>query len=364
MRTAVEAHHELVNAPKRGISPAVVLFFLSPMTAELLSGSSPPSEFFRPFSLLLLGLLYGSGAILIRELVLRWRKGWPSVFVLGAAYGILEEGLMVKSFFDPQWMDLGPLSVYGRWGGVNWVWSLGLTLFHAVWSISIPILLVTLLFPNRAKEPWIGRRMFRVLAVLLLLDVVFGFLALTTYRPPVVPYLLAILAIVVLYLTSRWMPNASRRHLSIDATADKPHSLRCFALGLALTIAFFALLWVIPNTRVSALGDMALMLLLVTAGWLGLPRLIPASRWDARPLLALAGGALSFLIILAPLQELNPERAVEMRGMALVGLAMTLLLVWLGWRTRRLERDGVLPAAFSNVDTEGVTPLVTETSGP
>lgn len=359
MSTSIEASHHPVGSPKRGIPPALFLFFLSPMTAELLSGSSPPAEFFRPFSLLLLGLLYGSGAILIRELVLRWRKGWPSIFVLGTAYGILEEGLMVKSFFDPHWMDLGPLGVYGRWGGVNWVWSLGLTIFHAVWSIGIPILLVTLLFPDRAREPWIGRRVLRALAVLLLVDVVFGFLALTTYRPQAVPYVLAILAIVALCFTARRMPVALRKRPSIDTTADKPHSLRCFALGLAFTIAFFALLWVIPSTSVSALGDMALMLLLAAAGWLGLPRLIPASRWDARHLLALASGALSFLIVLAPLQELSPERSAETRGMALVGLAMAILLVWLGWRIRRLERDGVLPAALSNVDAERLTSLAT-----
>jgi probable HAF family extracellular repeat protein len=59
--------------------------------------------------LLVLTALYGSGSILIRELSLRWRKGWPSILALGAAYGIVEEGLMVKSFFDPNWVDLGTL---------------------------------------------------------------------------------------------------------------------------------------------------------------------------------------------------------------------------------------------------------------
>lgn len=32
-------------------------------------------------------------------------------------YNILEEGLMVKSFFDPSWLDLGVLGIYGGWGG-------------------------------------------------------------------------------------------------------------------------------------------------------------------------------------------------------------------------------------------------------
>jgi hypothetical protein len=334
-----------------------VLFFLSPMTAELLSGSSPPTEFFQPFSLLLLCLLYGSGAILIRELVLRWRKGWPSIVVLGAAYGIVEEGLMVKSFFDPEWVDLGPLGVYGRWAGVNWVWSLGLTMFHAVWSICTPILLVTLMFPRRANEPWVGRRTQRALAALLAADVVFGFLALTPYRPPAIPYLLAILAVIGLYATARRLPAGFRVSRPIDPAVDRPHGLRHFAAGLAGAVAFFILLWAIPNTGISPVLDMALMVLLAGTAWLILRRGNPASRWDAGYQLALASGVLSFLIILAPLQQLDPAHAVEMRGMALVGLAMAILLVWLGRRTRRLARDGQQPAAPSEAESDGVTPF-------
>lgn len=357
MTGGADGNGERVHAPKRGLSPALVLFFLSPVTAELLSGSSPPAEFFRPFSLLLLCLLYGSGAILIRELVVRWRKGWPSALVLGAAYGILEEGLMVKSFFDPAWMDLGPLGVYGRWGGVNWVWSLGLTIFHAVWSISIPILLVTLLFPHRAHQPWIGRRMFRALAVLLLADVVLGLVALTPYRPPMIPYLLAILAVVMLYAVARRMPAAFRKSHRVDPAVDRPRSFAFYAAGLGGTVAFFVLLWAVPNTTVNPVVDMLLTLLLVAAVWLGWRRANPASRWDARRQLALACGALSFFILLAPLQQLDPARSMETRGMALVGLAAAASLVWLGIRTRRFERDGVLPGAIARAIPEETPPI-------
>lgn len=100
---------------------AITLLFLSPITAELLSGSAPPVEFFNPFGLMTLVVLYGCGAIILRELKIRWRKGYGVLLVLGAAYGIIEEGLMVKSFFYPYWMDIGILGVYGRWLGVNWV---------------------------------------------------------------------------------------------------------------------------------------------------------------------------------------------------------------------------------------------------
>lgn len=136
----------------RPLRPAVVLFFLSPMTAELLTSSSPPAEFFNPFGFVIMAALYGSGAVLARELTVRWRKGWPTLLMLGFAFGIFEEGLMVKSFFDPQWPDLGDLGVYGRWVGVNWVWALNLTLWHAVNSITVPVMLTGLIFPTVARN--------------------------------------------------------------------------------------------------------------------------------------------------------------------------------------------------------------------
>jgi hypothetical protein len=136
------------------ISPVWVLFFLAPAIGELLSGSAPPAEFFNPISLLLLSCLYGSGALLARELKVRWNKGYVSLFILGAAYGVIEEGLMVKTFFDPGWMDLGILGVYGRWYDVNWVWAEWLTIYHAIFSIVIPITLTELAFPDlRMSQP-------------------------------------------------------------------------------------------------------------------------------------------------------------------------------------------------------------------
>ena len=187
---------------RRILTPATVLFFLSTAIAELLSGSAPPAEFFNPAGFLIIVALYGTGAVLIRELVHRWRKGWPSLLALGAAYSILEEGLMVKSFFSPYWEDLGVLGTYGRWAGVNWVWSVELTIYHALVSIAIPILLVELIFPTRRHEAWIGRLGFSTCTSLLIADTVFGFLAFP-YRPPWALVLLSVAVMAALIALAR-----------------------------------------------------------------------------------------------------------------------------------------------------------------
>ena len=68
------------------ISPAWVLFFLAPAIGELLSGSAPPAEFFHPISFLVLSLLYGSGAVLARELKVRWKQGYVSLCLWGLKF--------------------------------------------------------------------------------------------------------------------------------------------------------------------------------------------------------------------------------------------------------------------------------------
>ena len=132
---------------ERRTKALLTLLFLSPVLGELVSGSSPPLEFFGP-NLLGLLALYGCGALLIRDAVVRWDKGWATLLLLGAAYGVYEEGLVVKSWFDPNWVDLGPMGPYGREGGTNWMWALSLTIYHSVVSIALPIFLTDVLFPD------------------------------------------------------------------------------------------------------------------------------------------------------------------------------------------------------------------------
>ena len=310
------------------IAPLLALFFLAPAIGELLSGSAPPAEFFTPFTLIVLAALYGSGAILVRELRLRWGKGWTTVLLLGAAYGIVEEGLMVKSFFDPGWEGLGLLGSYGRWAGVNWVWSLQLILYHAVFSIAIPILLVELAFPA-----WLGRRGMVGFALLLLVDVAFGFLLLTTYRPPLIPYLLALATAAGLVMLARRLPSRQPPQL---VPVARPR--RFALLGLGATVTFFVIHWVFPGLGLPVpLTLLSALLLVVLVAW-AVRRMSHRGAWGDEHRLALAGGALLFFVLLAPLQELDPARTDNLTGMGAVGLAMLLFLIWLWLRVRATGR--------------------------
>ncbi len=129
-----------------------MLLVLSPLIAEFLFGATPISNL---DALLPVTAIYGGGAVLIRELARRRGPGFGRIALLGAAYAIVEEGLALQSIFNPGAFNAGLLG--GRAFGINWVWSEWTIGYHIVWSISIPILLSELLFPDRRTQPWLGK---------------------------------------------------------------------------------------------------------------------------------------------------------------------------------------------------------------
>jgi hypothetical protein len=151
----------------------LILYFvlLAALLPEAITGSTPPLAWLNPIQALLNVWLYGTGVLVVRELSLRWKTGWPGVLLLGAAYGIIEEGLAVTTFFDPTLPQLagGPLAWYGRLGGVNWVWAVWLTIFHAIFSMAFPIFLIEWHYPALRGRALLSQRGLAATVVLLAL---------------------------------------------------------------------------------------------------------------------------------------------------------------------------------------------------
>jgi len=137
---------------------AFALVLLAPFLAELVSGSTAPEAWLLPWVLLVFMAIYGLSALAIRELAIRTGGGPVAVIVLGLAFGLVNEGMAAHSLFNPAWPDVGVLGSYGRFAGVNWIWTEWIVPFHAVWSIAFPIFLVGALWPNSRGERWISDR--------------------------------------------------------------------------------------------------------------------------------------------------------------------------------------------------------------
>jgi hypothetical protein len=336
--------------PRPHTWPALlILFFLSPAVAEMLSGSTPPLQFFNPLSLLAEGSLYGCGAILVRELVRRRGLGWSSILLLGAAYGILEEGLVVTSWFNPYWPDVVSLHGYSRALDTNWFWAASLTIYHAVVSITVPIILVEALFPRIAERPWLGRRGMWGFAIWLsvtsVLELIgFGFLAFRKQgytHPPAMYFGALALAVALLVIGLRLKPARA-----VPTTRTAPGLWRLRLAGLAAIVVFFLISWALgPAIRFWPASIALLLGLVAFAGW-RVRRWAGRAGWWAEHRLALAVGVLSFFILLSPLLEAGASKAGKnANGMTLVALAWLIGLIWLSRAVGRRQARSHYPIA-------------------
>ena len=320
---------------------AILLLLLPPVLGELLSGSAPPVVFFNPFTFVLLVLLYGCGTLIIRELRVRWSLQWSIVF-LAVAYGIMEEGLMVKSFFNPGWVDLGTLSGYGMAFGVQWPWTLTLIAYHATVSTLIPIAILDLLMPELKYRSVVGKRGFIACAAGLIGVTLLGMAFFGTptadgmipYYPPSAVLLGAFLCVALLiWLAYRFRENRVQ-------TAGRVLSPWVFGL---LAFLFMAANLLIPN----ALASLGIVPAITVAVQLAGIALVAAvvyfqllnRNFSIRHIVALVTGSLLFWIMLTPLSEFgmigNPDPTT---GMFLVGIVTLGLLVY--WRRVVLGRQG------------------------
>jgi len=297
------------------------LALFSPVFAELMSGSSPPLEFFFPINFAFLLGLYGGGVLIMRELSVIWNKGWPSIILLGAAYGILEEGIAVKSFFDPEWMDLGSLGVYGRVLDTNWVWAFWLTIFHSVISISLPIIVTNLLYPQFRRERLLTGLRFWIVVEILLIDVVFISNVLNPYNPNPGMYALCVLVMVLLVFIAKLLP---RDFLAIppkpenDARYWPPVAM--FALAFAFMLLSFVSVGAFKEP-VPFQVSIAVLLLISAVVYIILSLKMPPFNNRAH-MAHFAGGLLGFLAFVGLLLGLGG--AIDM---GIVGI-VTAFFVW------------------------------------
>ena len=195
--------------------PILCLLLLTPGIPEYLTSSSPLNAIILnpPKFILQLAInlgLYGSGVLLIREATVRWNKGWATILLLGAAYGILEEGLALSTLYNPAANPVHRLGVYGHFWGINWVWTAGIVPVHMIFSVSLPILLLGLALPETN-----GKRLVKskgaLMAIFAFLGIdVSGLFSLVTFGEhfwmgwPV--FASSIAAIILLIIAARFAP--------------------------------------------------------------------------------------------------------------------------------------------------------------
>jgi hypothetical protein len=220
--------------PQNRIAPIAALLLLSPLVGEVLSGATRLSFI---FAYLPEVMMWGCGTLIIRDVVRRWRGNWTTMLPLGLALSVAEEFIVQQTSLAPMpW--LGSTPMYGRVWGVNWIYFLFMLAFESVCITLVPVQIVELIFSERRKEPWLRTRGMVISSVVFVAG---AFLAwflwvkiariqvfhMPDYKPPMVTFVLGLIAIVVLVLISYALRGATRRESR--RFLPSPFAMACIA---------------------------------------------------------------------------------------------------------------------------------------
>jgi hypothetical protein len=325
-------------------APVLALLLLAPSIPELLTGSTPFSLLFQnPLQFAVqfgfdMGL-YGTGALLIREISVLLRKGWATVLLWGAAYGIAEEGFAVHTFFERSGPPVGALTSYGSAYGVNWLWALGLTVFHATYSIALPILVTYLAFPQARAARWLDRGNLGLMAVVYL--AVVGVFAFTVGHGPA-----PAAAALFLVITAVLLGAGAKVPQGLPGRRAGPRTLGRWSLGFLGSVEWLAWVSVLVASgshRVPAAVAAAGLVLADGGAFWAIVRNAGTADLD-RSMWAVAAGMLIPLFVWDGLLE------TTVPGILILAAISGYLLYWLG-RSVDLRAS---PAAESSPRSSGL----------
>lgn len=232
--------------------PVLVLLLLAPYLGEVLSTATAPLDLLLPWNLALFAALYGGGALLCREMAHRWRLGLPGLALLGMAYGVFEEALVDRFWFDPGYAHDSGVGDYARVWHTNLLLATHLTAFHAAVSVCSSVIIVTRLFPADRDRAWVRPRGLVVTGIAMLLVL---FLTYENYvRPPLGPALAALGAgalLVVGASLSRRLPRPAR------TPSRRPRPRLLGVVAFVCTGAHFVLVYAVPSTGLPWPGGLA-----------------------------------------------------------------------------------------------------------
>jgi hypothetical protein len=324
----------------QNVAPALTLMLLAPVIAEVLSGATRLS-----FIVVLIPeiLVWGGGALIIREVVRRWGGGWTSILLLGLALSVAEEFIIQQTSIAPlPW--LGNTPTYGRIWGVNWVYFLFMLGYESVWVVVVPIQVTELIFPDRRGERWLKNRgMFFATAGFL-----FGsFMAWFTWTQQAVPHvyhlpkyqpppqtLLCGAAAILLLIVAAYLCRGERGMR--QPVAHEPLSPWLLCVGvMVLGFPWYLLMTLIfaPRPAIPVWAPMLIGTAWAIAAYLLIKRWVSAAGWGEIHRWALVTGAI-LVCMLAGFMGSSTWPRMDLIGKAVLNVLAVYCLIILANRIR------------------------------
>jgi hypothetical protein len=279
--------------------PVLALLLVAPYLGEVLSTATSPLELLLPWTLGLFVALYGGGALLCREIAHRWGLGLPGLALLGAAYGVYEEAMVDRFWFDPRYAHDTGVGDYAQVWHTNLLLAAHLTAFHAAVSVCSSVLVVPWLFWDDRDRAWVRPRGLVVAGIAMLLAL---FLTYEGYvRPPLGPVLVAF-GVGVLFVVTGLLSRRPLRRAHASSRRPRPRLLGVVAF--VCTGTHFVLVYAVPSTGLPWPAGLAVALTPLVAG------VLAVRRWATTGPLGRDGlwvvtGMLGFFVVLDALVGLG-----------------------------------------------------------
>jgi hypothetical protein len=331
------------KSKRQGALPAFTLMILAPLVAEVLSGATRLSFIFVFIPEV---LVWGGGALLVRELARRWKGGWTRMLLLGLCLSIAEEFLIQQTSLAPlPW--LGDAPTYGRLWGVNWIFFLYMLGYESVWVVLVPVQLTELIYREPRHEPWLKTRGMVIVSILFLLGSFLAWFSWTQrarpmvfhvakYVPPLLTMASGALAIAVLALLAYFL----RTTTGIESAGAR-RAPSAWAVGVVtffLGAAWWTLLALVFGLRLKATFWIpmaagmawAAMAFVIVCRWASSTGWTELHRWTIVSSAILVCMALGFL-------GSSSRLKMDVIGKVILNLIAVALLILLGRKIRQQE---------------------------
>ncbi|MCW2876525.1 MAG: hypothetical protein JWQ95_625, partial [Sphaerisporangium sp.] len=260
-------------------------------------------------------------------------RGWPTILLLSAAFGLVQAGLIDQSLFhlefaadDPAWATEQPatpipgLRIDAR-NLLNFVGG------HMIWSFAAPIAVVESCVPRRADRPWLGRVGLSVMVVLYLGAAAIIFSESNSPLGATPAQMIGTSAAVLALAVAAFA--IPRRSAPVPGRVPPPWLIGCGAAAVLAGHQQLPGTWAGAAMDVLALGVLGALLLF----WSG------RTRWGRKHVLTVAGAALVVNAVTSfwvePLG--NPSYAAKYAANTVMTLGVLALLAWAFHRLRHPE---------------------------
>jgi hypothetical protein len=330
----------------QSVGPIAVLIFISPVLTELLMGVVHLSN------LWLLApemSVYGTAALLIREVTRRRGRGWGTLLLLGIAYAIAEECVILQTSLTPQFFPPAFDANFGWAHGVQWIYLTAMLWYESVNAIVLPIYLTEILFPAQRDELWLSENGLAITAGIFTLASIgvwqlWSRVGLQRYGPsayevPLLYIVAALVVIAVIVASTLLMRRPGRRVKKTERPAPRPWLVWLMSFGFSLAWFFLIVLAYLPATSLNGIFPLipiAAGLVWVGIGLLILQHISSTADWGDRQRLALIFGA-SVASMLGGTLVVLADAPTDILSKFAFDLIAIGLFIWFATRLRQRE---------------------------